>query len=94
MTYSLFERDALIFKKLKSNALTILENEIPILKVHFKDFPNLGIWTKVGAPFICIEPWFGYSDTNESTGNLFEKEGIIALKTGGTFQTKFCIEIL
>ena len=94
LTYSLFERDALIFKNLKSNALTILENEIPILKVHFKDFPNLGIWTKVGAPFICIEPWFGYSDTNESTGNLFEKEGIIALKTGGTFQTKFCIEIL
>jgi hypothetical protein len=24
----------------------------------------------------CIEPWFGYSDTNENSGNLFEKEGI------------------
>lgn len=94
LTYELFEKDALIFKKLESNALTILERENPILKVHFKDFPNLGIWTKVGAPFICIEPWFGYSDTKESNGNLFDKEGIIALKTGGTFQTKFSIEIL
>jgi galactose mutarotase-like enzyme len=64
------------------------------LKVRFDDFPNLGIWTKMDAPFICIEPWFGYSDTTESNGNLFEKEGIIVLKTGDTFQAKFSIEIL
>lgn len=94
LTYELFKRDALIFKKLQSNSLTIIEEEKPILKVHFQDFPSLGIWTKVGAPFICLEPWFGYSDTTESNGNLFEKEGVIVLTTGGTFQTKFSIEIL
>ena len=94
LTYELFEKDALIFKKLKSNSLTIVEKENPILKVHFENFPNLGIWTKVGAPFICIEPWFGYSDTTESNGNLFEKEGIIVLKTDTPFQAKFSIEIL
>lgn len=94
LTHKLFERDALIFKKLESKSLTIVEKEIPRLKVHFEDFPNLGIWTKVGAPFLCIEPWFGYSDTTETNGNLFEKEGIIVLKSTDTFQTKFCIEIL
>lgn len=94
LTYELFKRDALIFKTLKSNSLTIVEKEIPILKVQFEDFPNLGIWTKVGASFICIEPWFGYSDITESKGNLFEKEGIIVLKTDTTFQAKFSIEIL
>lgn len=94
LTHELFQRDALIFKNLKSNSLTIVEKENPILKVRFEDFPNLGIWTKVGAPFICIEPWFGYSDTTESNGNLFEKEGIIILKTNDTFQAKFSIEIL
>ena len=94
LTYKLFDRDALIFKKLQSNSLTIHDKEKPLLKVHFEDFPNLGIWTKIGAPFICIEPWFGYSDTIESTANLFEKEGIVILKTGETFQTKFSIEIL
>ena len=94
LTHKLFERDALIFKKLESKSLTIVEKEIPRLKVHFEDFPNLGIWTKVGAPFLCIEPWFGYSDTTESNGSLFEKEGIIVLKSTDTFQTKFCIEIL
>ena len=94
LTYKLFERDALIFKTLKSNSLTIIEKGNPILKVQFEDFPNLGIWTKVGAPFICIEPWFGYSDTTLCNGNLFEKEGIIVLKTDTTFQAKFSIEIL
>jgi galactose mutarotase-like enzyme len=94
LTYELFKRDALIFKKLQSNSLTIVEKEKPILKVHFENFPSLGIWTKVDAPFICIEPWFGYSDTVESTGNLFEKEGVIVLEANDTFQAKFSIEIL
>lgn len=94
LTYELFKRDALIFKKLQSNSITIIEKEKPILKVHFQDFPSLGIWTKVGAPFICIEPWFGYSDTTESNGNLFEKEGVIVLEVNAKFQAKFSIEIL
>ena len=94
LTYKLFEKDALIFKKLQSNSLTIHDKEKPLLKVNFEDFPNLGIWTKVGAPFICIEPWFGYSDTIESNGNLFEKEGVIVLEANDTFQTKFSLEIL
>lgn len=94
LSYPLFENDALIFKSLKSNSLTILEHNKPYIKVNFADFPSLGIWTKENAPFICIEPWFGYSDTDENSGNLFEKEGIIILETNQTFDSKFSIEIL
>nr|WP_314897593.1 aldose 1-epimerase family protein [uncultured Flavobacterium sp.] len=94
LTYELFKNDALIFKTLESNSLTILENKNPILRVHFEDFPSLGIWTKMNAPFLCIEPWFGYSDTNENSGNLFEKEGIQILQEKDTFKSKFSIEIL
>ena len=94
LNYELFKNDALIFKTLQSNSLTILENEDPILRVHFEDFPSLGIWTKMNAPFLCIEPWFGYSDTNENSGNLFEKEGIQILESNATFHSKFSIEIL
>jgi galactose mutarotase-like enzyme len=94
LTYELFKNDALIFKTLQSKSLTILENEDPILRVHFEDFPSLGIWTKMNAPFLCIEPWSGYSDTNENSGNLFEKEGIQILESNATFNSKFTIEIL
>lgn len=94
LNYKLFENDALVFKKLESNSLTILENSKPYIRVNFRDFPNLGIWTKENAPFLCIEPWFGYSDTIDKFGNLLEKEGILVLKSGQTFNCTFSIEIL
>jgi len=94
LNYKLFENDALVFKTLESNSLTILENSKPYVKVDFEDFPRLGIWTKNQAPFICIEPWFGYSDTAENSGDLFQKEGILVLDAEETFHSKFSIKIL
>ena len=93
LTYSTFENDALIFKSLQSRTITILENNKPLLKVSFDDFKNLGIWTKVGAPFVCIEPWLGYSDTVHATGNLFEKEGILVVAAQERFECGFSVEI-
>ena len=94
LNYKLFENDALIFKTLESNSLTILENSKPYIKVDFEDFPSLGIWTKEQAPFICIEPWLGYSDTAVNSGDLFEKEGILILDANQAFTSKFSIQIL
>jgi galactose mutarotase-like enzyme len=94
LNYELFDNDALIFKYIKSSYLTLLENSKPMIKVYIEDFPNLGIWTKKNAPFLCIEPWFGYSDTEENSGNIFEKEGIQILEGNKTFNSKFSIEIL
>lgn len=92
--YDLFKHDALIFKELKSNVITITKNNEGYLKVSFADFPHLGIWTKENAPFLCIEPWQGYSDTENTLGNLVEKEGIILLEAGNQFKAGFSIEIL
>ncbi|GAA3743572.1 aldose 1-epimerase family protein [Flavobacterium ginsengisoli] len=94
LNYELFKNDALIFKTLESKSLTILNNSKPYIKVDYKDFPSLGIWTKENAPFICIEPWLGYSDTEENTGALYEKEGILTLNTNKDFSAKFSITIL
>lgn len=94
LNHKLFENDALVFKKVSSKSITILENSKPILKVSYEDFPDLGIWTPPNAPFICIEPWFGYSDTVTTFGNLFEKEGIQILEKNATFNSAFSIEIL
>ncbi len=94
LNYQLFENDALVLKKLGSKSITILQNTVPLLKVNFTDFPNLGIWTVKNAPFLCIEPWFGYSDTQEKYDVLSKKEGIQLLKKNETFISKFSIEIL
>ncbi len=94
LSYSLFENDALIFKKLESKAIIISENNVPFLKVKFEGFPSLGIWTKQKAPYICIEPWFGYADTMKNSGELSEKEGIQMIGISEQFQSEYSIEIL
>lgn len=94
LTYSLFENDALIFKKLNSKKITILENNTPLLQIKFDDFPNFGIWTKKAAPFICLEPWLGYSDTIHSNGTILDKEAIQFIEPNETFDCVFSIEIL
>lgn len=94
LSYSLFEKDALIFKQLNSKSIIILHNNIPYIKLHLGNFPNLGIWTKNKASFLCIEPWFGYSDSESSNGNLYGKEGIQILEPNNKFESFFSIEIL
>ncbi len=94
LNYQWFEKDALVFKTLESKSITILKNEKSILKVNFNDFPNLGIWTVQNAPFLCIEPWFGYSDTLNEYDDFLKKEGIQLLKNNETFKSNYSVEIL
>ncbi len=94
LEYRLFEKDALIFKELQSKEVTILENDRAILKVNFADFKSLGLWTKVGAGFICIEPWLGYSDGTEVSGKIEEKEGILFVTPERSFECQFTVELL
>jgi galactose mutarotase-like enzyme len=94
LTYSLFEHDALIFMSFLSKQIQLLENNTPILNFKFKDFPNFGIWTKVGAPFICLEPWAGYSDVLDASGRIEDKEGIQLLAVDSSKAYQFSIEIL
>lgn len=94
LTYSLFQNDALIFKEMQSKKITLLENEIPIMNFYFNDFKNFGIWTKNNAPFICLEPWLGYSDKTNASGNVLEKEAIQLLDANSTFNCQYRMEIL
>lgn len=94
LEYYLFENDALILKTLQSKTVTITENDTELLSVRFNDFPSLGLWTKTGAPFICIEPWQGYSDAENASGNIIEKEGIVLLPPGEEYTNKVEIIIL
>lgn len=93
LNYALFENDALILKKLESKSITVFENEKPLFNFEYDDFPNFGIWTKENAPFICLEPWFGYSDKLETTQNILEKEGIIILAKNNSFSASFSVVI-
>lgn len=81
-----FDRDALIFDGLVSRVVTLFaEGSDRRVRVEFPGFTHLGLWSKPGARFVCIEPWFGLDDFEDSSGILLEKEGIQVLPPKATF---------
>lgn len=91
---SLFEKDALVFKNLKSRAV-ILKSSFSnkSLKVEFPHFNYLGIWSKSDAPFVCIEPWLGCADSEGESKDIKLKEAIQKVEHGHVFETEFFITI-
>lgn len=91
----IFVEDALVFKNIKSRAIYVKNDKIGrIIKVDIKNAPDLGIWAKPGAEYVCIEPWFGYDDPADVSGRIDEKPGILTLESGDTFKTGYSIELL
>jgi galactose mutarotase-like enzyme len=78
----LFQNDALIFDDIESRSVDYGAGGAPGIRVSFPDTPYLGVWTKPGAQFICIEPWHGIADPQGFTGDLKEKPGVFALMPG------------
>jgi galactose mutarotase-like enzyme len=91
---SLFKDDVLIFDRLKSRSVTYGSDGGPRLRVSFADAPYLGVWTKPGAPFICIEPWHGITDPQGFTGDFKDKPGVFVLAAGESLSTTMGIALL
>ncbi len=92
----LFEDDALIFLNLNSRSLRFgpANGGSPALNVAFESMPHLGIWTKPGAPYLCIEPWSGYASPAEFSGPLTEKPGSSNLQPGNINTFTMSIELI
>ncbi len=82
LTRALFQEDALVFKNLKSDIISIKSGlHSHGLDFYFEGFPYLGIWAAKNADFVCIEPWYGIADTVTHDQQLPSKEGIVSLPT-------------
>lgn len=91
---NIFDNGALIFKNLKSRKAWLShKKQGEIIGVEFTDFPYLGLWSKPGAPFVCIEPWHGIADSVDADGQLSHKEGIIALPAGEDVTKRYSITV-
>jgi len=91
---SLFQDDVLIFDQISSRSVLYGSSDGPRIKIGFPDAPLLGVWTKPGAPFICIEPWHGVTDPEGFSGDFKDKPGVFVLKGGGSFCSKMDITLL
>ena len=89
-----FDNDAVIMKNLKSNKVILQNHETnqKMLELDFTGFPYLALWSKKGAPFVCIEPWQNTADRIDSTQIYKDKENIIELPKDKEFECKYSIK--
>ena len=81
-------------KNIKSNKVVLQNHETnqKILEFDFTGFTYLALWSKKGAPFVCIEPWQNIADGIDSTQIYKDKENIIELPKDKKFECKYSIK--
>jgi len=94
LSESLFTDDAVIFDRIESNAARYAASSGPWLKMSWRGFRELGVWSKPsGAPFLCIEPWRGYASPAGLDGEFSDKPGLMLIAPGAEESLSFRIEV-
>src|ERR1700759_300560 len=90
----LFDEDAIILDKLASTSLRYSADKGPALEVSWEGFPQLGIWSKPGgAPFLCIEPWYGFASPIDFDGEFSDKPGLMHIPPGDARAFRYTIAL-
>jgi galactose mutarotase-like enzyme len=91
---ALFKDDVIIFDQIRSSHVTYGAENGPRIRVGYPDAPYLGIWTKPGAAFVCIEPWHGVADPEGYTGDFRTKPGVFTVAAGASLSTQLTMTLL
>lgn len=82
----LFE-EALCFLDARSAGLEFFARdaqgaENPGLRMELENFPHIALWSRPGAPFLCLEAWTGHGDPEGFAGDIFAKPSLRRLDPG------------
>ena len=78
-----FAHDALVFLNARSREVTLRRKDRAYeVSVSFPQCDVLLLWTKPGAPYLCIEPWCNAPDRVDSDQQLEHKPGMIRVEPG------------
>jgi len=89
----LFINDALIFEAVRGTELVYAHQGGRLMRFSWSGFPQLGVWMKPGADFMCIEPWHGYASPVGFDGDFQDKPGLIHLPPGAHWSGHWQIEL-
>lgn len=86
----LFKQDAIVFKQPPFSGVSLCETGgKKLLDFVCSEWDAVGFWTKPGAPFFCIEPWWGWADGWGDSGELSEKLGMHILPGGAVKRHRY-----
>jgi galactose mutarotase-like enzyme len=89
----LFEDDAIILDHPASTSVRYAADSGPSIEVSWQGFRELGIWSKTGAPFLCIEPWHGFASPSNFDGAFIDKPGLMQIAPAATRILKYRIGV-
>jgi galactose mutarotase-like enzyme len=89
----LFRDDVVIFDALRSRSVRYGAANGPKIELRFPDAQYLGLWTKPGAPFICIEPWQGITDPAGFADDFRHKPGVFRVAPGASHSLNVVITL-
>ncbi len=78
----LFAADAIIMDQLASHSVRYAAETGPAIEVSWNGFPELGIWSRPGLDFLCIEPWHGMASPEAFQGDFSYKPGLMLIPPG------------
>ena len=89
----LFDNDALIIEKQNIKKVSLCDPKKQAFLTIELDAPLFGIWRPAdpGAPFVCIEPWYGRSDRLGYAGELRDREYENVLAAGENWDAGYTI---
>lgn len=89
-----FDNDALIIKGIQNKKISLKNKRTgkTVLTMEYNDWQYLGIWSRPGAPFICLEPWTSTADRINSNNVFVQKPDMKVLEPQAEFEAKFTVE--
>ena len=82
------------FDEIHSRSVAFGADKGPRIRVSYPDATFMGVWTKPGADFICIEPWHGVADPAGFSGDFSAKPGVFMVAPGAALPIKMAITLL
>ncbi|MBB4191817.1 galactose mutarotase-like enzyme [Rhizobium aethiopicum] len=93
LDHAMFEQDAMIFPEGAGEGLRYGAEGGPALQFHFENLPNLALWTKPAAPFLCVEPWHGTAAQAGASSELSQRPSTTMLAPGAMARFAFTVEV-
>jgi len=78
----LFAADALILPNPASHSVRYAAADGPALTVGWEGFTQLGLWSRAGGDFLCIEPWQGMASPPDFAGDFMQKPWLMLIPPG------------
>lgn len=94
LTEDFFDQGVYILEKDTIQKVTMLVNDTPYVEMTCQGFPYFGVWSKPGANYVCLEPWYGRADAVGFDGDITEKAGEMKLLPGETFTASYEMRFL